>query len=105
MERFEAWLTEQGIGIAGQYATGSGDMLRYRLRLTDGYEFEDAIKGETLVEPPDEAIEQLREAMGMRRGSNGHTNRAQQHASSHPDLPARQALHLPRRRRPAPPPP
>jgi hypothetical protein len=76
VERFEAWLAEQGIGIAGQYATGSGDMLRYRLRLTDGYEFEVAIKGETLVERPDEAIEQVREAMVMRRGSNGHSNGA-----------------------------
>ena len=74
LEHFEAWLSEQGIGIAGQYSTGSGDMLRYRLRLTDGYEFEVAIRGETLVERPDEAIEQVRAAMEQRRGSNGHTN-------------------------------
>ena len=74
MERFEAWLAEQGIGIAGQYATGSGDMLRYRLKLTDGYEFEVAISGETLMERPDQAIEQVREAMEQRGTGNGSSN-------------------------------
>jgi hypothetical protein len=72
--RFEAWLAEEGIAIAGQYATGSGDMLRYRLRLTDGYEFEIAIQGQTLVERPDEAIEQVRAAIEQRRGGNGRSN-------------------------------
>jgi hypothetical protein len=74
LERFEAWLAEQGIGIAGQYSTGSGDMLRYRLRLTDGYEFEVAIRGETLIERPDEAIEQVREALAQRSAGNGRSN-------------------------------
>jgi hypothetical protein len=76
LERFEAWLAEQGIGIAGQYATGSGDMLRYRLKLADGYEFEVAIKGETLMERPEEAIEAVREAMALRHSGNGHSNGA-----------------------------
>jgi hypothetical protein len=74
LERFEAWLAEQGIAIAGQYSTGSGDMLRYRLRLTDGYEFEVAIRGETLLERPDEAIEQVRDAIDQRRGGTGRSN-------------------------------
>jgi hypothetical protein len=74
MERFEAWLAEQGIGIAGQYSTGSGDMLRYRLRLDDGYEFEVSIRGETLLERPDEAIEQVRDAIEQRHAGNGRSN-------------------------------
>ena len=74
MERFEAWLAEQGISIAGQYSTGSGDMLRYRLHLTDGYEFEVAIHGETLMERPDEAIEQVKDAMDRRHAGNGRSN-------------------------------
>jgi hypothetical protein len=74
LKRFEAWLAEQGIAIAGQYSTGSGDMLRYRLRLTDGYEFEVAVRGETLLERPDEAIEQVQDAMERRRGGSGRSN-------------------------------
>ena len=72
--RFEAWLSGHDITIAGQYSTGSGDMLRYRLRLTDGYEFEVAIRGETLLEQPDEAIEQVRAAIEERRGGDGRSN-------------------------------
>ena len=74
LERFEAWLAEEGIGVAGQYSTGSGDMLRYRLRLTDGYEFEVAIRGETLIERPDEAIEQVKDAIERRAAGNGRSN-------------------------------
>jgi hypothetical protein len=74
LDRFEAWLAEQGISIAGQYSTGSGDMLRYRLKLTDGYEFEVAIRGETLLERPEDAIEQVRVEIEQRRGSDARSN-------------------------------
>ena len=70
MERFEAWLSEHDIGVLGQYSTGSGDMLRFRLRLPDGYEFDIALRGEALLERPEEAIEQVRSEIDKRRGVN-----------------------------------
>ena len=72
MEQFEAWLNEQGISITGQYATGSGDSVRYRLRLLDGTEFEVGFNLSTLTERPDDAIQAVREAIESERGaSNG----------------------------------
>lgn len=59
MEHFEDWLREHGIEVAGQAMTGSGNMLLYRLRLVDRYEFQVAFPAETLIERPQEAIEQV----------------------------------------------
>ena len=59
MERFEEWLREHAIEVAGQAMTGSGNMLLYRLRLVDAFEFDVAFPAETLVERPQEAIEQV----------------------------------------------
>ena len=72
MEQFEAWLTEQDIKVTGQYATGSGDNVRYRLRLLDGYEFEVGFTLVELTERPDQAIEAVRAQLEAHRGtSNG----------------------------------
>jgi hypothetical protein len=68
MERFEAWLNEQDISIVGQFATGENGMLRYHLRLLSGDEIDVAFTGETLLERPDDAIEQVRRAIEERRG-------------------------------------
>ena len=59
MERFESWLAEHGITVAGQFATGSGNMVRYRLRLLDGAELDIALEAEMLAERPEAAIEQV----------------------------------------------
>jgi hypothetical protein len=78
VEQLEAWLAEHGIGIAGQVMTGSGDLLRLRLRLPDGAELDIAISGTTLLERPYEAIEAVRkrieehEAPQQQSRSNGH---------------------------------
>ena len=56
MEQFEAWLAAQGIAVVGRFATGSGSMVRLRLKLLDGAEVDLAIAAETLAERPDEAI-------------------------------------------------
>jgi hypothetical protein len=72
VEQFEAWLSEQGISITGQYATGSGDSVRYRLRLLDGMEIEVGFNVTTLAERPQEAIEAVRAAIEEQRGgANG----------------------------------
>ena len=72
MEQFEAWLAEQDIRITGQYATGSGDNVRYRLRLLDGYEFEVGFNLVDLTERPDQAIAAVRAQVdAYRGGSNG----------------------------------
>ena len=59
MEAFEEWLRDHGIEIAGQAMTGSGNMLLYRLRLVDAYSFDVAFPAETLVDRPQDAIEQV----------------------------------------------
>lgn len=59
MERFEEWLREHGIEVAGQAMTGSGNMLLYRLRLVDAFEFDVAFPAETLIERPQDAIDQV----------------------------------------------
>jgi hypothetical protein len=59
MEHFEGWLTEHGVAVVGQFATGSGNMVRYRLKLLDGAELDLALEAETLVERPERAIEQV----------------------------------------------
>ena len=56
MEKFEEWLSGQGIAVTGQAATGSGDMVRYQLRLPNGAELEIALSAETLVYRPEDAI-------------------------------------------------
>jgi hypothetical protein len=56
VDRFEDWLKEQGIEITGQAATGSGDLVRYQLRLLDGSELDVAFSATTLVERPQDAI-------------------------------------------------
>ena len=76
LERFEAWLAEHGIAITGQVATGSGDMVRYHLRLVDGSEHSIAIGLETLTRAPEQAIAmvdaliELHEATRRRAGGN-----------------------------------
>ncbi len=76
MEPFEAMLREHDIAIVGQVATGSGQMLRLRLRSFDGIELEAAFAAETLVQRPEEA---LREVAAMfeqrRRAQNGGSTR------------------------------
>jgi hypothetical protein len=77
MEQFEAWLNEQGITITGQFATGSGDNVRYRLRLLDGYEFEVGLNLTSLTERPDQAIETVRAQVEAHRDTthgNGRHN-------------------------------
>lgn len=79
VEQFEAWLHEHGIEITGQVMTGSGDMLRLRLRLPDGAELDFAIPGAIMVERPYEAIELVRqrieshEVPQQQHRGNGHT--------------------------------
>ena len=79
MEQFEAWLQERGIEITGQVMTGSGDMLRLRLRLPDGAELDVAIPGTIMLERPYEAIELVRqrieshEVPQQQHRGNGHT--------------------------------
>lgn len=79
MEQFEAWLQEHGIEITGQVMTGSGDMLRLRLRLPDGAEIDFAIPGTIMLERPYEAIELVRqrieshEVPQQQHRGNGHT--------------------------------
>jgi hypothetical protein len=79
VEQFEAWLQEQGIEITGQVMTGSGDMLRLRLRLPDGAELDVAFSGTIMVERPYEAIELVRqrieghEAPQQQHRTNGHS--------------------------------
>jgi hypothetical protein len=79
VEQLEAWLQEHGVEIAGQVMTGSGDMLRLRLRLPDGAELDIAISGFTLLEHPNQAIEAVRqriadhEAPQQHSRGNGHT--------------------------------
>jgi hypothetical protein len=63
MDRFDEWLREQGIEVAGQAMTGSGNMLLYRLRLVDGHEFDVSFPAETLMERPSEAIARVQEAL------------------------------------------
>jgi hypothetical protein len=74
MEQFEAWLLDHGVTIVGQAATGSGDMLRFQLRLVDGAEFAVSFSAETLLTHPDEAISRVQRALadhfGVQR-SNG----------------------------------
>ena len=77
MERFEAWLKENGIAVVGQMASGSGDMLRYQLRLLDGWELSVALPGEMLLERPAEAIELVESMIEAHRRerdveTNGH---------------------------------
>jgi len=57
VERFEAWLKENGIAVLGQMASGSGNLLRYQLRLLDGWELAVAFPAEVLLEKPEEAIQ------------------------------------------------
>jgi hypothetical protein len=71
MERFEEFLREQGITLVGQAATGSGNMLRMRLRLTNGEEVELALDAEVLLERPEEAI-RLVEDLIRERERPGH---------------------------------
>jgi hypothetical protein len=73
MEQFEAWLSEQGISVAAQYATGSGDNVRYRLRLLDGLEVDVPLTLTMLTERPEQAIEAVKAAIDVRRGP-GQTN-------------------------------
>ena len=79
VEQFEAWLHEHGIEITGQVMTGSGDMLRLRLRLPDGAELDVAISGAIMAERPYEAIELVRqrieshETPQQQHRTNGHT--------------------------------
>jgi hypothetical protein len=78
VEQLEAWLAEQGITVVWQVLTGSGDMLRYRLRLPDGAEIEVAFPGATLAERPYEVIDLMRrrieshEAPQQHQRGNGH---------------------------------
>ena len=65
MERFEDWLREQNIEVAGQAMTGSGNMLLYRLRLLDAYEFDVSFPAETLIERPDEVIARVQESLAQ----------------------------------------
>jgi len=77
VERFEDLLHERGIQIVGQYATGSGDMVRLVLRVPeDERDLDVALSLEALVERPEvimreveEMIERRREG---RRAGNGH---------------------------------
>ncbi len=69
MEQFEAWLDEQGIAITAQFATGSGDSVRYRLRLLDGRELEVGLNVSVLAERPGEAIDTVRAAIEAQRGA------------------------------------
>jgi hypothetical protein len=73
MEQFEAWLSEQGVAVIGQVATGSGDLVRYDLRLPGGQQFEVVFSLAALVQRPEDAIERVREIMqhelGHRRGN------------------------------------
>ena len=79
MEQLEAWLQEHGIEITGQVATGSGDLLRLRIRLPDSSELDVVLSGVTLLERPQDAIETVRqsiadhEAPQQHSRSNGHT--------------------------------
>ena len=72
VDRFEALLRERGIEIAGQAATGSGNMLRFRLRALDGTELEVAFSAESLLERPEEALASIETMIEQRRrGHNG----------------------------------
>jgi hypothetical protein len=75
VEQFEAWLADHGLIIVEQHAIGSGDMLRFRLRLLDGAEFDVAFSAEALVMRSHEAIAQvdavLREHSGRRKANGG----------------------------------
>ena len=77
MEQLEAWLHERGIAIVGQFATGSGEMVRLRLKLLDGFELDIALSAVVLAERPQEAID-LAQIMveqhesNRRRAANGH---------------------------------
>jgi hypothetical protein len=77
VEQLEAWLHERGIAIVGQVATGSGEMVRLRLKLLDGFEMDIALSAVVLQERPQEAID-LAQIMveqyesGRRRSGNGH---------------------------------
>ncbi len=79
VEQLEAWLEEHNITIAGQVMTGSGDMLRLRLRLPDGAEIDVAISGATMMERPSEVIEHVRRSIEdhehpqQQHRTNGHT--------------------------------
>lgn len=78
MERFEAWLRDNGITVVGQMASGSGDMLRYQLRLLDGWEVSVAFPGELLLERPAEAIQLVESMIDAHRHereaeTNGHS--------------------------------
>ena len=55
----QEWLRQQGIEVTGQMMTGSGNMLRYRLRLIDGFELDLVIEAETLFERPQLAIDEV----------------------------------------------
>jgi hypothetical protein len=74
VERFEAWLRDQGIEITGQFSTGSGDMVRFQLRLLDGAELDVALSATTLAERPEQAITMVQEMIderehGQQRGN------------------------------------
>jgi hypothetical protein len=79
VEQLEAWLHDHDIEITGQVMTGSGDMVRLRLRLTDGAELDIAFSGAILIEHPNDAIEAVRqriaehEAPQQHSRSNGHS--------------------------------
>jgi hypothetical protein len=76
VERFESWLADHGIAVAGQFATGSGNMVRYRLRLLDGVELDLALEADVLAERPEVAIQQLEALIERheeeRHPQNGH---------------------------------
>jgi hypothetical protein len=76
MEQFEAWLADKGIAVAGQFATGSGSMVRLRLKLLDGAEIDLVVAAETLAERPEEAIRQVENLLArhevQKSPGNGH---------------------------------
>lgn len=77
MEQLETWLHERGISIVGQFATGSGELVRIRLKLLDGFEMDIALSADVIANRPQEAID-LAQIMveqhesGRRRSGNGH---------------------------------
>ena len=77
MERFEGWLADHGIAVIGQFATGSGNMVRYRLKLLDGAELDLGIEAELLMERPERAIERVESLVEQheqeKRSLNGHS--------------------------------
>ncbi|HLF79125.1 MAG TPA: hypothetical protein VJB57_16715 [Dehalococcoidia bacterium] len=73
MEQLEAWLHDNGIEIAGQVMTGSGDMVRLRLRLPDGAELDIAFSGSILIERPNDAIEAVRQRIAEHEAPQQHS--------------------------------